>query len=60
LKGLESYISFKEVECWPILKYVLDVMYTCESGEYVLSRSPYTPLALKLFNLPAKEEEPEE
>jgi hypothetical protein len=60
LKSMESYISFKESECWPILKYVLDLLYSCDSGTYVLSRSPYTPLAIKLFNLPVKEEEPEE
>ncbi len=57
LKSLENFISFREAECWPILKYILDILYSCESGTYVLSRSPYTPLALKLFNLPPKEEE---
>lgn len=56
LKSLEKNISFKEAECWPILKYVLDVLYNCEAGTstYVLARSPYTPLAIKLYNLPAK------
>lgn len=57
IKHLESFISFKEAECWPILKYLLDVLYSCENGTstYVLARSPYTPLAIKLYNLPAKE-----
>jgi len=56
LKSLEQFISFKESECWPILKYILELMYKCESGTYVLSRSPYTPLSLKLYHLPPKEE----
>jgi hypothetical protein len=58
LQSLGQSISFKEADCWPILKYVLDVLYSCENGTstYVLARSPYTPLAIKLFNLPAKEE----
>ena len=62
LRSLENFISFKEAECWPILKYVLDVLYSCETGTstYVLARSPYTPLAIKLYNLPAKEEEEED
>jgi hypothetical protein len=60
LKTLESSISFKEADSWPILKYILDVLYSCESGTYILSRSPYNPLALKLFNLPPKEEEEED
>ena len=59
LKSLEQYITFKESQCWPVLKYVLDLMYSCDSGTYVLSRSPYTPLAIKLFHLPKDEEEEE-
>lgn len=59
LRGLEQSISFKEAECWPILKYILDVLFSCETGTstYVLARSPYTPLAIKLYNLPVKEED---
>jgi hypothetical protein len=30
------------------------------TSTYVLARSPYTPLAIKLYNLPAKEEEEED
>jgi hypothetical protein len=60
LKNLESQITFKESESWPVLKYVLDLIYKCESGTYILSRSPYTPLALKLYHLPPKEDEEEE
>ena len=57
LKSLETFISFKEAECWPILKYILDLLYTCEPGQYIISRSPYTPLALKIYQLPRKQED---
>lgn len=60
LKTLESSISFKEAESWPILKYILDLLYSCESGTYILSRSPYNPLSLKLFYLPKEEQEEED
>ena len=56
---MEQFITFKESECWPVLKYILDLLYSCDSGTYVLSRSAYTPLSLKLYHLPAKEEDEE-
>jgi hypothetical protein len=31
-----------------------------ESGEYVLTRNAYSPLSLKLYKMPTKEEEGEE
>ena len=59
---MENYISFKEAECWPVLKYLLDVLYGCEgsTSTYVLARSPYTPISIKLYNLPLKEEDEED
>ena len=60
MKSLEQFISFKENDCWPVLKYILDLIYKEESGTYVLSRSPYTPLSLKLFNIPKEDEDEEE
>ena len=60
LTSLESYITFKEKDCWPMLKQVLKVLFAAESGAYILSRSPYTPLALKLFHLPPKDDGEEE
>lgn len=55
LQSLEKHISFKETDCWPVVKYIFDIIYGCDSGTYVLARSAYTPLAIKLFNLPVKE-----
>jgi len=40
-----------------VLKYIIDTLIAEEDGEYVLTKNAYTPLSLKLYKLPAKEED---
>ena len=36
-------------ECWGNVKYFFDLIGKMDTGTYLLSKSPYTPLSLKLF-----------
>ena len=54
---MENILSFKTDSCWSVLKYILDLIVGLEDGTYVLSRAPYTPLAVKLFKIASKEED---
>jgi hypothetical protein len=42
-----------------VLKYIIDTLISQEDGEYVLTKNAYTPLSLKLYKLPARDEEEE-
>ncbi len=42
-----------------MIKYIVDTLISQEDGEYVLTKNAYTPLSLKLYKLPTKEEEEE-
>jgi hypothetical protein len=55
--NLEKYISFKHEDCYPVLKHIVETLINEEDGEYVLTKNAYTPLSLKLYKLPTKDEE---
>ena len=55
--NLEKYISFKHEDCYLVIKYIVDTLISQEDGEYVLTKNAYTPLSLKLYKLPTKEED---
>lgn len=60
ISNLEKYISFKHEDTYPVLKLIIDTLIKEEDGEYVLTKNAYTPLSLKLYKLPAKEEDEQE
>ena len=56
-------MSVKIDECWKNVKYFFDLLSKMETGTYLLSKAPYTPLSLKLFMISGSEdfqEKPEE
>jgi hypothetical protein len=60
ISNLQRYISFKHEDTYPVLKYIIETLIKEEDGEYVLTKNAYTPLSLKLYKLPAKEDDEEE
>lgn len=40
-----------------MLKLIIETLIKEEDGEYVLTKNAYTPLSLKLYKLPAKDED---
>lgn len=57
VEGLQKTFSFKFESCWSILNYVIDLVSQQEDGTYVLSKAPYTPLSLKLYQIAVKQDD---
>jgi hypothetical protein len=49
IESFEKTFSFKYESCWSTVKYFLNLLAGVEDGNYVLSKDPYTPLSIKLF-----------
>ena len=56
VEGLEQTLSVKMDECWGNARYFFDLIRDMDTGTYLLSKGPYTPLSVKVYKISGKED----